>query len=186
MSVATSFVLGISLSVDSFAASVGRTAARGGTGIAGPLYTGALFAAFEVTALVAGWGAGVAFSNIITAFDHWIAFLLLSAVGSRMVRQGMTAGGTPAAEPPRVPLRLIATAAATSVDAGAIGVSLAFIGLDILQVAPVVGAVSFVMAASGAVVGRHAGPLLGRRAEVAGGVALIAIGTTILIEHLTA
>jgi len=53
-------------------------------------------------------------------------------------------------------------------------------------VAPVVAAVSFVMAASGAVVGRHAGPLLGRRAEVAGGVALIAIGTVILIEHLTA
>ena len=184
MSVATSFVLGISLSVDSFAASVGRTAAgRESPG----RYTPAPCLPPSRSLRWSPAGAvGIAFSNIITAFDHWIAFLLLSAVGSRMIRQGMTTGGTPAAGPPRVPLRLIATAAGTSVDAGAIGVSLAFIGLDILQVAPVVAAVSFVMAASGAVVGRHAGPLLGRRAEVAGDVALIAIGTVILIEHLTA
>jgi len=189
MSLPATFALAVSLSMDSFAASLTRGASSRHHGALHVVGAGALFAATEVASLSAGWGIGYAALGLIAALDHWIAFVLLVAIGGRMVHEGLAAPAD--GRHPVMPrsgtaraLRLLGTALATSIDAGAVGISMAVIGYDFATSAAVLGGVTFAMAVAGSMIGRRAGPLLGRRAEIAGGVLLIAVGCKTLIEHL--
>jgi putative Mn2+ efflux pump MntP len=189
MSLPGTFALAVSLSMDSFAAALTRGAAARRHDLARVLGAGALFAATEVAALSAGWGIGQAALGLIAAIDHWIAFALLLAIGGRMIHEGLAAPATDCPARPPAPiaarsLRLVGTAIATSIDAAAVGVSMAVTGYDFPLSAAVLGGVTFAMACGGALLGRRAGPLLGRRAEIAGGVLLIAVGVRTLIGHL--
>ena len=185
MSLAGSFALAVSLSMDSFAASLGRSAAWRRDDALRVLRLGALFATFEVAALSAGWLLGQAALGIVSALDHWIAFFLLLAIGGRMIRDGLTRPPQGATETqPRPWLRIFGTALATSIDAAAVGMSMAFIGFDFMAAAITLAAVTFAMTCTGAALGRRVGPALGKRAELAGGVLLVAIGAKILVEHL--
>lgn len=186
MNLATLAVLGLSLSVDAFAAAVGKGAAAERPRIADAVRVGIYFGFFEALTPAIGWAAGLAVSAWIASVDHWIAFGLLGTVGGHMVWQSLRDNKDEAKPSPSShlsPTQLILTALATSIDATAVGVSLAVVDVNILHACVVIGLVTTIMAFGGMLIGKRAGPLLGRKAEMLGGFALIGIGAKILIEH---
>lgn len=178
-------VLAISMSMDAFAASIGRGAGHGERiKFTHALRTGAVFGAIEAVTPLIGWAIGVAASGFVQAIDHWIAFFLLGCVGVHMIHAALRkeaevkqANGTLAA--------LLVTAVGTSLDAMAVGVSLAMLNVNIFVVAVAVGLTTFIFSAGGTLLGRLVGARLGQFAEITAGVALFGIGLKILIEHLT-
>lgn len=186
-------ILALSLSVDAFVAALGRSAGAGDGGgdrirVGPALRTGAVFGLIEALTPVVGWTLGIAASRYIEVVDHWIAFALLGFVGGRMILGALEARDTaPAAQTGRrSAMALIATALGTSVDAMAVGVSLAFADVSIWVVALAVGLTTTAMATLGQLAGRHLGLRFGRIAEAAGGLALIVMGLAILLAHLNA
>ena len=180
-------VVGLSLSVDAFAAAVGKGATGRRPRFVDALRIGAVFGVFEALTPAIGWAIGLALAGWIRAVDHWVAFALLLAVGGHMLWQA----SKPHIESEVAPdapqhnlLKLSLTALATSIDAMAVGVSLAVLNVHIVTACIVIGIVTLVVATSGVMIGRQAGPYLGRYAEALGGVALIAIGSLILYQHL--
>jgi putative Mn2+ efflux pump MntP len=134
---------------------------------------------------------------MIESVDHWVAFALLSVIGGKMIRDGLQGGADPdpaadpatialATEARRGPLHMVMTAIGTSIDSAVVGVTLALVGVSVTLAAPLIGVTSFTMSLIGVLLGRKLGPLLGRKAEVLGGIALILIGTHILFDHLGA
>lgn len=178
-------VLAVSMSVDAFAVSVGRGAALGRPRFSEALRTGVVFGAVEALTPVIGWAAGVAASGIVEAVDHWIAFALLAGVGLHMLyaAMGAHADTKPSGRSLTV---LLATAIGTSLDAMAVGVSLAFLDVNIIVIAAAVGLTTFLMSSGGLLVGRLIGERFGRVAEATAGVALCGLGLHILVQHLSA
>lgn len=179
-------VLAISMSMDAFAASIGRGAGRSGrVKFTEALRTGAVFGVIEAITPLIGWTIGVAASGFVQAIDHWIAFLLLACVGAHMIHGALFK--TTKDKPANVTLAaLMVTAVGTSLDAMAVGVSLAMLEVNIIVVAIAVGLATFILSAGGTLLGRLVGARLGQYAEIAAGIALFGIGLKILIEHLTA
>ncbi len=146
------------------------------------------FGFFQFLMPLVGWGAGTAVHRYIAAIDHWIAFGLLVFIGGRMLLHAGEPerdGGCAACDP-TCGASLLVLSVATSVDALAVGLSLSFLGVELLLPALVIGAVAFLLTALGMRIGPLAGRLFGRRAEIAGGLLLIAIGIGILVDHLRA
>lgn len=181
---ATSLALAFSLSMDSFAAALGCGAAQKRPSVPEALRVGITFGVFQLGMALLGWALGVSFAEQVQAIDHWIAFGLLLLIGGSMVRNAI---GGEADDDGAVKrsgwLSLLTMGIATSIDASAVGVGLAMADLDIVITASLIGAVTFLMGFGGVLLGRAAGPLLGRRAELVGGLGLVAIGTKILVEH---
>lgn len=185
MSPITIGFLAVSMSVDAFIASLGRGAGAARPSFAMALRTGAVFGAIEAVTPLLGWALGVAASRYVEAFDHWIAFTLLAAVGLRMVIEALRRPENEAA-PSASLWALVATAIGTSIDAMVVGVSLAFLEVNIVIIALAIGLATMAMSTTGMMAGRFLGSRLGRIVEILGGLALVALGTTILIEHLAA
>lgn len=144
------------------------------------------FGFFQALMPVIGWTAGRAVHRYISEFDHWIAFVLLAFVGGRMLLgafQDREDGEASTADPTRG-WTLIMLSVATSIDALAVGLSLAMVGSPILIPALVIGLVAAVFTAGGMLLGRRIGSLWGKRVEALGGVILVGIGLNILVEHL--
>lgn len=184
MSPFTVAVLAVSMSVDAFAVSVGRGASIGRPRMSEALRTGVVFGIVEALTPIIGWAAGVAASRYVEAIDHWVAFALLGGVGLHMLYMALrkTQEWTPKGNSLTI---LMATALSTSLDAMAVGVSLAFLQVNIIVIASAIGLATFVMSSGGMLVGRLIGERFGKMAEVAAGIALFALGTKILIEHLS-
>jgi manganese efflux pump family protein len=178
-------ILAFSMSVDAFAASLGRGATAGRVGWSDAVWAGAVFGIVEAMTPIIGWTAGTLAAGYITAVDHWIAFTLLSLVGGRMVLEAFrhSVDQNPSG---RALWVLIVTAVGTSLDAMAVGVSLAFLKINIWAIAVAIGCTTFVMATGGMLAGRLLGKQFGRVAEGIGGAALILVGCSILYEHLMA
>ncbi|NIJ19822.1 putative Mn2+ efflux pump MntP [Sphingomonas naasensis] len=178
------------MSADAFAASIARGAATR-PNFAGAVKGALVFGVVEAITPLLGFAVGLVTSSFVGAVDHWIAFLLLGVVGGRMIWEALRreeeedAPGI-ATIGWRAGLALVATAIGTSIDAAAVGISLALIGENILLIAAAIGFATFVMTTIGLSVGRMAGARLGRAVEIVGGTVLIAIGLVILYEHLTA
>ena len=154
------------------------------------LRAGVIFGTIEGLTPVIGWLLGLTAAKYITAWDHWIAFTLLGLLGLHMVYVGLKpeseGGATDATERMHGFWSLAATGLATSIDAMAVGVGLAFLEVNIGVVALVIGLTTLVMVTLGIMLGRILGRLAGKRAEIIGGFMLIAIGAAILYEHLSA
>lgn len=179
-------LLGLAMSTDAFAAAVGKGAAMFKPRWADALRTGLIFGVVEAITPIIGWLLGSVAERYIEEWDHWIAFGLLSALGLHMIWKALHADGEDEA-PQRNGIWAIALAGlATSIDAMAVGVGLAFIEVNILVVAAVIGLCTFVMVTLGVMAGRALGALIGKRAEIAGGVILILVGATIVYEHVFA
>ncbi len=177
--------LAFGMSVDSFVASVGRGAAIGRPRFAEALRTGIVFGVVEALTPVIGWAAGCAASRYVEAIDHWVAFGLLVAVGLHMLYAAWRRAETDECVAPNDSfVTLVASAVGTSLDAMAVGASLALLDVDIVMVAVAVGLTTFLLSSGGMLIGRTVGERFGRRAEFVAGVLLCAIGTVILIEHL--
>ena len=180
-------MLGIAMSTDAFAAAVGKGAAMRHPRLRDALRAGLIFGVIEAVTPVIGWALGSVASAYVTAWDHWIAFALLALLGMRMVWMGLRDEGD---DPDEAPRRhgfwaLAATGFATSVDAMAVGVGLAFLEVNIIAVAATIGLTTFVLVTAGILLGRVLGTMAGKRAEIGGGLLLLAIGSFILYEHLS-
>jgi putative Mn2+ efflux pump MntP len=185
MNLAAISVLAFAMSTDAFAAAVGK-----GTALLKPrwseaLRTGAIFGVIEAITPVVGWALGSAASDYVKEWDHWIAFVLLMFLGLHMLVAAFKTDEAEVEKPRRHGFwLLVATGFATSIDAMAVGVGLAFLDVNIVVVALAVGLATFTMVTLGVMVGRMLGAVAGRWAEGLGGVLLMGIGTLILVEHL--
>lgn len=181
-------LLGLAMSTDAFAAALGKGAGMIKPRLSEALRIGLIFGVVEAITPIIGWLLGSAASSFIESIDHWIAFGLLSVLGLHMIYKAIK--DDDAAEPEEMEkkglLSVVLTGLATSIDAMAVGVGLAFIDVNILLIAAVIGFCTFAMVTIGIMAGRVLGALIGKRAEMAGGVILIIVGATILYEHLQA
>jgi manganese efflux pump family protein len=144
------------------------------------------FGGFQALMPALGWSAGAAVHHYIAAFDHWIACGLLAIVGGHMAIESLREEEERAPSDPTRGVTLLLLAVATSIDAFAVGLSLAMVRSGIVVPVIVIGVVAAVMTAVGMLLGRRLGVRWGKRVEVIGGLVLIAIGVKIVIEHLTA
>ena len=175
------------MSIDSFLAALGRGAGMHRPRLVEALRTGAVFGVIEMLTPLLGWAAGMTASAYIAAVDHWIAFGLLAAVGGRMIVNGIVLPAEkPAEKVDSSLLVLLATALGTSIDAMAVGVSLALLDVNILVIAAAIGTTTFLLSTGGILMGRMIGLGFGRWAEIGGGLALTGLGLSILLTHLNA
>ncbi len=172
------------MSTDAFAAAVGRGAA-----VRPPFATavrnGLVFGVIEAITPIIGWGLGLIAAGLVEKIDHWIAFGLLVVVGAKMLWEAFQPPeADDAAKAARLgAMALVATAIGTSIDAAAVGGGLAFIGANICIIALSIGFTTFVLTTIGMLIGKAVGVRFGKWAEGIGGLALIGIGTLILLEH---
>jgi manganese efflux pump family protein len=144
------------------------------------------FGLFQAIMPALGWVAGTAVLRYIKAFDHWVAFGLLAFVGGRMILSALRdAPETHVVSDPTSGWDLILLSVATSIDALAVGLSLAVIGSRILLPALTIGIVAATLTAAGMLLGRRIGAAWSARVEILGGFVLVAIGAKILFQHLT-
>ena len=177
-------LIAVSLALDAFAVSVSSGISVPGFGWKQAVKMGLYFGVFQAAMPLIGWFLGSSLSGYITAVDHWIAFGLLALIGGRMV-WGTLKDGTEEEVPADLSAgRLMMLAVATSIDALAVGVSMAFMKVDIAVAAAVIGLVAFVLSVVGGLAGRRLGNLFHQKAELVGGLVLIGIGLKILVEHL--
>ncbi|PTT84169.1 manganese efflux pump MntP [Pelomonas sp. HMWF004] len=188
MNLASTAALALAMSTDAFAAAVGKGSALQRPRWSEALRTGLIFGVIEALTPLVGWALGYAASDYVKAWDHWIAFTLLCGLGLRMLWAALQSNSD--SEPDKPSSHgfwlLAVTGFATSIDAMAVGVGLAFLDVNILPVAAAIGLATFAMVTLGVMVGRLLGTVAGRWAEALGGLLLIGIGSGILYEHLTA
>jgi len=179
-------VLAMGMSIDALLASIGRGASTRKPRFAEALRTGIVFGVVEAITPLIGWAAGIVASRHVAQVDHWIAFGLLGLVGGRMLLHSLKPAEERAAAAQRQSWWvLLATAVGTSLDAMAVGVSLAFLDVNIIVIACAIGFATFVMSTGGMLAGNLIGAAFGRWAERIGGFALICLGASILFSHLT-
>lgn len=182
-------VLAVGLAADAFAVSlvqgVRMTVIRPGHLLA----VAGAFGLFQGVMPLIGWLVGAQIGVYIVAFDHWVVFALLAAVGLKMVKDAIWPDDdepdVESQDPARLNVRgLLVLAIATSIDALAVGLSLALIDVNILGAASVIAMVTFAISAAGVVIGHRFGIRFRRWAELAGGLVLVGIGLSVLVEHL--
>ncbi|HDT0295088.1 TPA: manganese efflux pump MntP [Klebsiella pneumoniae subsp. pneumoniae] len=185
MNLSATILLAFDMSMDAFAASIGKGATLHKPKFSEAVRTGLIFGAIETLTPLVGWGLGMLASQFILEWNHWIAFILLVFLGGRMIVEGFRGDSDEACEAPHRHgfWLLVTTAFATSLDAMAVGVGLAFLQVSIVTTALAIGCATFIMSTLGMMVGRFIGPLLGKRAEILGGIVLIGIGSEILWSH---
>ena len=181
-------LLGVSLSMDALADSVS-------TGICVPdlkkrdaVKIGLYFGGFQALMPTLGWLLGTSVIDYISAFDHWIAFGLLALIGIKMIADALRGKEEQKACGVRESMlshkTLFFMAVATSIDALAVGVSLALVKADISAGAAIIGVTTFLLSFMGATLGKRLGSAFEKKAMVIGGIVLIGIGLKILLEHL--
>ncbi|HDZ1791106.1 TPA: manganese efflux pump MntP [Klebsiella pneumoniae] len=185
MNLSATILLAFGMSMDAFAASIGKGATLHKPKFSEAVRTGLIFGAIETLTPLVGWGLGMLASQFILEWNHWIAFILLVFLGGRMIVEGFRGDSDEACEAPHRHgfWLLVTTAFATSLDAMAVGVGLAFLQVSIVTTALAIGCATFIMSTLGMMVGRFIGPLLGKRAEILDGIVLIGIGSEILWSH---
>lgn len=178
------FLLAIGLSMDAFAVSICKGLAMKKATLKGSLICGAWFGGFQALMPLIGYLLGALFADAIEAFDHWIAFGLLALIGINMLREAFSDSEEEATEDFSVKTMFI-MAIATSIDALAVGVSLAMAGNVKIEMAVIlIGVITFFLSAVGVRVGNVFGAKYEKKAEMMGGVILILLGIKILLEHL--
>jgi len=184
MSVQALILVAIGLAMDAFGASVSRGAAYGRLLPGVALKIALLFGAFALMAPVIGWAIGTAFYDLIEAYDHWVAFCLLSAISIKMIADSRSASESRTVGKIQTRLLIVLVSAiATNVDAAVFGIALPGLRVDITIAAATIGATTFMASYGGTHLGRVTSVAFGHKAEILGGAILIAIGTKILLEH---
>lgn len=177
------FILAVGLSMDAFAVAVCKGLALKQVKPGQMALVGLWFGGFQALMPVLGYFIGVQFSSYITAIDHWIAFVLLALIGGNMVKEALSKEEEEA-DASLSARKMLPLAVATSIDALAVGVSFAFLQVQIGLAAGFIGVITFVLSAAGVKVGSLFGAKYKSRAELIGGIILILLGLKILLEHL--
>jgi putative Mn2+ efflux pump MntP len=187
MNLFSTALLALAMSTDAFAAAIGKGAALKKPRLREAFRTGIIFGCIEAITPLIGWAIGKTAAQYVAAWDHWIAFTLLAGLGIKMIHEGWAAGEPEEnARTRHSTVVLAVTAFATSIDAMAVGAGLAFLDEDILSAAAAIGLATFIMTTTGVMLSRALGIVIGKRAEMAGGIVLICIGSLILYQHLSA
>ncbi len=176
-------LIAVGLSMDAFAVSIGKGLTLRRVEWRHALSAGLWFGGFQGLMPLIGYALGVSFSSLVAQVDHWIAFVLLGFIGGKMVWD--VCRGESSSEDDDFSLRtMFLLAVATSIDALAVGVSFAFLGVPILWASLVIALTTLLFSAAGIYIGRLCGGRSRTTATLCGGVVLILIGLKILIEHL--
>ena len=177
------FLMAIGLAMDAFAVSICKGLSVEKLTLGSQLTVGLWFGGFQAAMPCLGYLLGSAFQSKIAAADHWIAFGLLCFIGAGMIRESRQHGERESGS--LSPGAMIPLAVATSIDAFAVGITLALLsGVSLPMAAAVIGGVAFLLSALGVGLGALAGGACQKGAELLGGVLLIALGTEILMDHL--
>lgn len=187
MSTITVFLIALSLAMDAFAVSVSNGIAIKKFRVSDGIRMGLIFGIFQCLMPLFGWLLGSSVRAYIEAVDHWIAFILLLLIGGNMVKEAFTKDeGKEDCKQDFVLTgkKLLLQGIATSIDALAVGISFAMLDVDIVAAAIIIGVVCFAVSFVGGSLGKKLGEVFEERAELLGGIVLIAIGAKILIEHL--
>ncbi|MCB7317188.1 manganese efflux pump MntP [Lacrimispora sp. 210928-DFI.3.58] len=183
MSIAELFIIAVGLSMDAFAVSVCKGLSMPVMNWKGALIVGLYFGGFQAAMPLLGFFLGTGFSQAIEQYDHWVAFLLLAVIGGNMIKEGMEGEEEcPSAALDVKTMTLLAIA--TSIDALAVGVTFAFLRVDIVPAVIFIGTVTFFLSMTGVKVGNAFGSKYKSKAEIAGGLILVLMGVKILLEHL--
>jgi putative Mn2+ efflux pump MntP len=182
--VLTTLFIAVGLAMDAVAVSISSGLNLTGLRVSCALRIATAFGLAQAVMPIIGWSAGYGMGDAIADFDHWVAFGLLAMVGGRMLWEARNQEKVERRMDPLHPPRLLLLAIATSVDALAVGLGLSFLRVPILHAAILIGAITFTLSFLGVFAGDRIGRYCENRAEMLGGLVLIAIGVKILVEHL--
>lgn len=181
------FSIALALAMDAFAVSIGISLSKGSLTTRQTLRVAFFFGFFQFLMPVLGWFAGKSILVYIHAVDHWIAFFLLGLIGAKMIYESFSQTelkrGTRADSTRGLPLLVLSIA--TSIDALAVGLSFAMLSVSVIPASVMIGLVAFVMSVIGVKIAPVLGKIVGKGAELAGGLILIAIGVKILVDHMS-
>ena len=175
--------IGIGLAMDAFAVSVCKGLSMKKINWKNAIIIAIYFGIFQALMPVVGYFLGTAFSSIVESVDHWIAFILLAAIGGNMIKE--STDDEVEKRNDNVDVRtMIVLAIATSIDALAVGVTFAFFKVNLVLAIILIGIITFALSILGVIIGNKFGDKLQNKAELTGGIILILIGLKILLEHL--
>lgn len=177
------FVIGVGLSMDAFAVSIGKGLTMQRIRWKHAALTGLWFGVFQAIMPLLGYLLGTSFAGYIQSIDHWVAFLLLALIGGNMIRQSREEEESPV-DSSFAPMRMLPLAVATSIDALAIGVTFAFLQVQIVPAVLLIGCTTFAISLAGVKIGTVFGERFSSKAELAGGLVLVIMGAKILLEHV--
>ena len=182
------FLIGVGLSMDAFAVAVCKGLGMRVINWRHTFVIALFFGGFQALMPLVGWALGTQFADLIAPIDHWVAFALLAFIGGKMLKDAFTEEGgcdDCGCEEPRLDLReLTMMAIATSIDALAVGVTFAFLHVNIWAAIAIIGVTTFVLSFGGVAIGNQFGSRFEKPATIAGGVILILIAAKILLEGL--
>lgn len=180
------FFLAIGLSMDAFAVSVCKGLAVKKAGIRESVICGGWFGGFQALMPLIGYFLGALFADAIQAFDHWVAFGLLAIIGVNMLKEAFSSGCDCENNNGDISVKtMFVMAVATSIDALAVGISLAMAGnVNIVLAVALIGVTTFLLSGVGVKIGNVFGNRFEKKAQIAGGVILIILGIKILLEHM--
>lgn len=189
MGIGELFLLAVGLSMDAFAVSVCKGLAMKKATLKAEATCGLWFGGFQALMPTIGFFLGALFADAIEAFDHWVAFALLAIIGINMLKEALKkkdeSGDNPEKDADLSVKTMFLMAVATSIDALAVGISLAMVGsVNIWLAAAFIGICTCLLSALGVKIGNVFGSRYEKKAELAGGVILILLGAKILLEHL--
>ena len=179
-------LIAVGVSADAFAVALGKGLHMRKLSYPHALIIGGTFGLFQALMPLLGYFLGTRFSEYIADYDHWIAFVLLAGVGGKMLWEAFSSHEDKEKDSDTIDVReLLVLAFATSIDALAVGISFAFFGeISIVWAVTLIGITTFAISFAGVLIGHRVGIRFGAPAEIAGGVILILIGLSILLEHL--
>jgi putative Mn2+ efflux pump MntP len=179
--------IAVGLATDAFAVAIVVSVGLGGASRRQVFRLGWHFGLFQGLMPVIGWAAGSSLRPVVGRWDHWLAFVLLGVIGGRMVLEAARGAARPSAQPdPTRGWSLVGLSVATSIDAFAVGLSFAALGVRVWLPALVIGLTAGAVTVLGTLCGSRLGLRFGRRVSAVGGLLLIAIGCWMVIEHLSA
>ena len=185
MSIFALFTLAVGLSMDAFAVSVCKGLALPKVKLWHMVLVGLWFGGFQALMPTIGYFLGAQFSSYISNFDPWIAFILLGIIGGSMIKEALEKDDEEECPDAGLGVKtMFLMAVATSIDALAVGVTLAFLKVDVVSSVLFIGVVTFVISAVGVRIGNIFGTKYKSKAELLGGIILIILGIKILLEHL--
>lgn len=178
-------LLAVGLSMDAFAVSICKGLSMKKAGLREGAVCGAWFGGFQALMPLVGFFLGTLFADAIEAFDHWVAFILLGIIGINMLKEAFSKCDCEEHDADLSVKTMFIMAIATSIDAMAVGISLAMAGnVNIITAVLLIGVITFAMSAAGVKIGNVFGSRFEKKAQAAGGVILILLGLKILLEHL--
>ena len=177
------FVLAVGLSMDAMAVSICKGLSVSKAEKKQMLTVGLYFGGFQALMPLLGYWLGVNFQSFVESIDHWIAFILLGLIGLNMIKESRE-GEVDELDAQFGPGSMLPLAIATSIDALAVGITFAFLKVNIIPAVSFIGITTFTLSAVGLVIGNKLGARSKSKAELLGGVVLICMGAKILLEHL--